>query len=222
MSEVTDIDRTSETRAQVRVLRMLSALSAAGVEEVGVQDFHAFAFFTEVLAPVWGLESPTGDVLKEEGGPHYPMLQMALDRLVGLGLVRVARLTGDDRGGRWRLDVAFAIRVQAAAPVIAMLDAMPDEDPAVVEFLEQLAFSFAEIPAERRDDAALVDALWSAAGYDDNRLIEFTTDRGGRTARNYSADAARRFQRFAPANVDLSPAEQTSLYMSLMRRRASA
>jgi hypothetical protein len=222
VTAVTDIDRTGETRAQVRVLRLLSALSGAGVEEVGVQDFHAFAFFTDVLAPVWGLESPTGDILKEEGGPHYPMLQMALDRLVGLGLVRVARLTGDDRGGRWRLDVTFSIRIQVAAPVIAMLDAMPDEDPAIVEFLEQLAFSFAEIPAERRDDAALVDALWSAAGYDDNRLIEFTTDRGGRVARNYSADAARRFQRFAPKSVDLSPAEQTSLYMSLMRRRASA
>ena len=30
------------------------------------------------------------------------------------------------------------------------------------------------------------------------------------------------FQRFAPKDVNLSPAEQTSLYMSLMRRRASA
>jgi hypothetical protein len=222
VNETRDLDRTGETRAQVRVLRMLSALSAAGVEEVGVQDFHAFAFFTEVLAPVWGLDSPTGDILKEEGGPHYPMLQSALDRLVGLGLVRVARLTGDDRGGRWRLDVAFAIRAQAAAPVIALLDSMPDEDPTVAEFLEQLAFSFADIPADRRDDAALVDALWSAAGYDENRLIEFASDRDGRSTRNYSADAARRFQRFAPNDVNLSPAEQTSLYMSLMRRRASA
>ncbi len=222
MTKAGDLDRTGETRAQVRVLRMLSALSAAGIEEVGVQDFHAFAFFTEVLAPVWGLASPTGDVLKEEGGPHYPVLQAALDRLVGLGLVRVARLTGDDRGGRWRLDVTFAIRALVAAPVITLLDNMPDEDPAIVEFLEQLAFSFADIPADRRDDAALVDALWSAAVYDENRLIEFAGDRDGRTARNYSADAARRFQRFAPNDVNLSPAEQTSLYMRLMRRRASA
>jgi hypothetical protein len=198
---------------------MLSSLSAAGVEEVGMRDFHAFAFFTEVLAPIWGLEPPTGDVLKEEGGPHYPILQRALDRLVGLGLVRVTRLTGDERGGRWKLDVSFSIRVREAAPVIELLDSFPDEDPRLTRFLEELAFSFAEIAPQHRDDAALVDALWSAAGYDDNRLIEFTKSNSGRIARNYSADAARQFQKFAPANVNLSPAEQTSLYMSLMRRR---
>lgn len=209
-----------QTKLQVRVLRLLRALIDSGLEEVSLEDFHAFAFFAEALAPVWDVQSPLSDVLKEEDGPHYPALQRELDRLVGYGLVTVSRLTSEDRGGRWRLDVAFSINIKAAAAVLDVADAMPDEDMNAAEFLTELAFSFADIPVGLRDDAARVDAAWSAPSATSGRLISLSGERGRSKPGNYSTDAARHFQTFAPDGVTLTPAEQTSLYMSLMKRRA--
>ena len=210
------------TLLQVRVLRLMRALIHSGLEEVSLEDFHAFAFFAEALAPIWNVGSPLGDVLKEEDGPHYPALQRELDRLVGLGLVTVSRLTSNDRGGRWRLDVAFSINVKAVVEVLAVADAMPDEDPNAADFLAELAFSFSDIPVGLRDDAARVDAAWSAPSAAAGRIISLTSSKGRTGPGNFSADAARHFQTFAPEGVTLTPAEQTSLYMSLMKRRAGA
>lgn len=207
----------TRTSLQLRVLRLLSALMRAGIEEVTIEDFHAFAFFAEVLAPVWGVGSPIGDVLKEADGPHYPALQREIDHLVGLGLVRIPHLSSDDRGGRWRLDVRFALDARRSEPILDLANSMPDEDMRSDDFLEQLAFSFAAIPDILRDDAAKVDAAWSAPETSEGRFIAM---RGPLGAANYSTEAARHFQKFAPEGVSLSPAEQTSLYMSLMQRRA--
>ncbi len=104
---------------------------------------------------------------------------------------------------------------------MAFVADMPDEDLATTTFLEQLAFAFAEIPVDHRDDAAQRDAAWSAPDTSNDRLIRFSgTDGRGQKRRNYSAEAARYFQRYAPDGVELSAAEQTTLYMGLMRRRA--
>lgn len=211
------------TGLQVRTVRLLDALVRAGLEEVSLEDFDAFAFFANALAPVWGSLPALSDVLKDEEGPHYPVLQRELDFLIGQGLVKVSRLTPKDRGGRWRLDVAFSLDLAKAHAWLAVADLMPDEDPGLTGFLEELAYGFVEIPSGLRDDAARVDAAWSAPGTPVGRFVEF----GGRSAAgvevpNHSVDAARRFQAYAGEGVTLTPAEQTSLYMSLMRRRAGA
>ena len=211
-----------QTLLQVRVLRLLAALVDAGVEDVSLEDFHAFAFFAEALAPVWSVRSPLGGVLKEEEGPHYPALQRELDRLVGQGLVTITRLTGEDRGGRWRLDVKFSINVTAVGAVLAVADSMPDEGSNATDFLTELAFSFADIPVGLRDDAARVDAAWSAPGAATGRIIALSGSAGRSGPANFSAEAAQHFQKFAPEGITLSAAEQTSLYMSLMKRRAGA
>ena len=209
------------TELQVRVVRLFSALVEAGLEEVTLEDFHAFAFFANALAPVWGTLPPLGEVLKDEDGPHYPALQRELDFLIGRGLVTVSHLSPDDRGGRWRLDIAFSLDLEYAGAWLAIADQMPDEDPGLVTFFADLAYSFVEIPIGRRDTAARVDAAWSAPEASVGRFIELSgRSPSGRAVPNHSVDAARRFQAYAPEGVVLTPAEQTSLYMSLMRRRA--
>lgn len=211
------------TELQVRVVRLIAALIEAGMEEVTLEDFHAFAFFADALAPVWGNLPPLGDVLKDEDGPHYPALQRELDFLVGRGLVTVSHLSPDDRGGRWRLDIAFSLDLDGAQAWLSIVDQMPDEDQGLAGFLAELAYNFIEIPTGSRDDAARVDAAWSAPETSVGRFIELDgRSPTGRTVPNHSVEAARRFQAYAPDGVVLTPAEQTSLYMSLMRRRAGA
>lgn len=211
------------TTLQVRVARLFTALVEAGLEEVSLEDFHAFAFFADALAPVWGTLPPIGDVLKDEEGPHYPALQRELDFLVGQGIVTVSHLSPNDRKGRWRLDVLFSLNLERASTWISVAARMPDENPTLPEFLLELAFAFVEIPVGQRDDAARMDAAWSAPGTSNGRFIELDgISPTGRAMRNYSVEAAQRFQAYVPSGVVLTPAEQTSLYMSLMRRRAGA
>ncbi|WP_168879727.1 hypothetical protein [Rhizobium sp. P28RR-XV] len=209
------------TELQVRVVRLMGALIEAGMEDVTLEDFHAFAFFADALAPVWGNLPPVGDVLKDEDGPHYPALQRELDVLVGRGIVTVSHLSPDDRGGRWRLDITFSLDLERAYAWLSIADQMPDEDQDLAGFLAELAYSFVEIPTGSRDDAARLDAAWSAPETSVGRFVELDgRSPTGRAVPNHSVEAARRFQAYAPAGVVLTPAEQTSLYMSLMRRRA--
>jgi hypothetical protein len=63
-----------------RALLMLAALERAGVSPVETDQLHAFAFFANVLSPLWSLAPLQGAVLKREAGPFYKELQEALDR----------------------------------------------------------------------------------------------------------------------------------------------
>ncbi|MCJ9749670.1 hypothetical protein MOV61_02930 [Neorhizobium sp. BETTINA12A] len=211
------------TELQVRVVRLIDALVKAGLEDVTLEDFHAFAFFADALAPVWGTLPPLGEVLKDEDGPHYPALQRELDFLIGRGLVTVSHLSPDDRGGRWRLDIGFSLDLERASSWLTVAGQMPDEDPGLAAFLADLAYNFVEIPIGSRDDAARVDAAWSAPETSVGRFIELDgRSPSGRRGLNHSVEAARHFQAYASEGVVLTPAEQTSLYMSLVRRRAGA
>lgn len=135
----------------------------------------------------------------------------------------VSHLSPDDRGGRWRLDIAFSLDLERARSWLSIADQMPDEDKDLAGFLSELAYSFVEIPKGSRDDAARVDAAWSAPETSVGRFVELDgRSPTGRAVPNHSVAAARRFQAYAPHGVLLTPAEQTSLYMSLMRRRAGA
>ena len=62
-----------------RLLLMLAALERAGVSPVEVNQLHAFAYFANVLSPLWDLDPLQGSVLKRKNGPHYKELGDALD-----------------------------------------------------------------------------------------------------------------------------------------------
>jgi hypothetical protein len=62
-------EQFASLRRRVRVVTLLEAAEAAGLVPLGILRLHAFAYLSNVLAPVWDMPALDGKVLKRRGGP---------------------------------------------------------------------------------------------------------------------------------------------------------
>lgn len=109
-------------RRQARILILLNSAEKAGLVPMGIIPFHAFAFLSNVLAPVWDMPVLDGKILKRKGGPFYPALQRDLDRMVGMGMVYIAQVAHvRDADKKWRLEGRYSLNRQLSAPAIEFL-----------------------------------------------------------------------------------------------------
>jgi hypothetical protein len=203
---------------RAQLLQMLSALERTGGAAVSVESLNSFAYFANVLSPLWDIEPVEGSVLKE-GAPRFPSLELELDHLVGEGLVTVASLAvsppSDPVPG---LIATFRIDRKRAASVLEAIQALPDETSSE-GFLLELASAFLDIRPDRQDDAAVMDAAYSNPGISEGRVVDFA-EWVSPTKGNASWNVAQSFQRYVPERVTLSRAEKLVMYMNLMKRRA--
>jgi hypothetical protein len=212
-------DEIRSVFSQVRLLQIFSALERAGALPATVSDVHAFAFFSNVMSPLWSLEPLEGAVLKLAGGPYYPFLQKELDHLVGMGFLEIDNLyLARPLSGVAQLSPTFRLVPRAAAAVVEKIEVLPDEVE-TLRFLTELAFSFASIKRDDRVAAAIKDATFSNPAISDNRIIDFGEWNDPERS-DASVRAANRFQKYAPAGITLNRAEKLSMYMSLVARRA--
>lgn len=212
-------ERARSVFTQVRLLQILSALEGAGGLPASISDVHSFAFFANVMSPLWDLEPLDGAVLKLADGPYYPFLQKELDHLVGTGFVEVESfdvVTSSTSSIR----ATFRLSKNAARAVVRAAETLPDERE-TLRFLKELAFSFVNISRDSRVAAAISDATFSNPAIADNRVIDFASWNDPGQA-DPSVHAANRFQKYAPTGVTLNRAEKLSMYMSLVARRAHA
>jgi hypothetical protein len=205
--------------SQVRLLQIFTAFERAGVLPASVSDVHTFAFFSNVMSPLWELEPLEGAVLKLADGPYYPFLQKELDHLVGIGFLEVDSLdVTSPSKGPGELRAKFRLVSCAARAVVQRIEVLPDEVE-TLRFLTELAFSFANIRRDDRVGAALKDATFSNPAISNDRIIDFG-DWNDSAISDASVTAANRFQKYAPTGVTLNRAEKLSMYMSLVSRRA--
>jgi len=210
----------STLELKLRLILMLAALERAGVSPVEINQLHAFAFFANVLSPLWNLDPLQGSVLKRKEGPYYRELQDALDELIGMGAVDVITLDYRVVEDGARLAATVRIALRRVASVLSALKSMPDEI-AAANFLGELAFIFAEIEPARAEEAVGADATYNAPTAAMDRVVDFADYRRSSEA-DYSVRAAQRLQAYAPEGVTLSQAEELVLYMRLMKRKAYA
>jgi hypothetical protein len=201
------------------LLQMLSALERTGCTPIDSPTIHAFAFFVNVLSPLWDLEPLEGSVLKDKEGPYYPAVDRELDRLIGMQLVEVVSLSVENDNSGTRLSATFRLATERAGPLLKSIRTLPDENE-LAEFLLELASAFADIRPDRRDDAAVADAAYSDPAVADGRIVDFaewvSPTRGNATWR-----AAQLLQTYAPPGVHLNRGEKLALYMDLLNKRAS-
>lgn len=208
----------SDVDVQARVMQILAALEEAGATPIANRDLHAIAYLANVLSPVWEIEPIEGSVLKSIDGPHSSLFEAQLNRCVCQGLVVVTSLVADAESPG-RIAASYRLSGKLARPVLAIINSFPDEQM-VRGFLNELAFAFAGIAPELRDNTALADASWSNPAIADQRVVDFAefTDQ----AKNPSRNVMNAFQRYAPAGVIYSRAEKLSMYVHLLRQRANA
>jgi len=204
---------------RAKLVQMFDALERVGGTPIEGAAFHSFAFFVNVLSPLWDLHPFEGSVLKEHGSPFFPVVQRELDVLVGDGLVRVAdlSLSTSEESGEPRLIASFSLERKKCVEILAAIRVLPDEIQSE-SFLLELADAFVGIQPELRDDVAVVDAAYSDPSIAEGRIVDFA-EWVSSTNENASWLVAQEFQKFAPDNVSLSRGEKLVMYMRLMKRR---
>ncbi|QQM31717.1 hypothetical protein JET14_05985 [Martelella lutilitoris] len=201
---------------RARLLQMFLALEKTGGTPIDTISLHSFAFFANVLSPLWDLYPLEGSVLKDGESPYFPALQKELDRLVGLGLVEVVALKSGEEN---QLHAEFRLRYESAEKALDLIRVLPDEAE-VEAFLLELADAFVEIRPELRDDAARLDAAYSDPGVAEGRVVDFA-EWVSPTRGNASWNTAQKFQQYVEEGVTLNRAEKLVMYMRLMQRRAN-
>jgi hypothetical protein len=174
---------------------------------------HAFAYLSNVLAPVWDMPMLDGKVLKRRGGPFYPELQHDLDRLVGLGVAVISGVGHvQDEDSRWRLEGAYRLNRRFADPILAALSSFPEEAQ-LGAFIGELGFALSALSDEELDLAFSQDATYSDPLVSPNNVVSFAEYRD-----NFSANAAERFQ-YALGAEYTSPGEKLHMYVRHLHRR---
>lgn len=204
--------RIEDLRRQVRILMLLDAAENAGLAPIRVHRLHAYAFFSNVLAPVWSTPEFDGRILKRRGGPFYPAVQRDLDRLVGRGLADITSLghvLGDD--GRWRLDGAFSLNRALAGGVLDVIKSIPQLRQ-VHSFIQEVGYAVSALSDSDFDSVAEQDAVYSDSTISYENVVDFAEWRH----LNYSANAARHFSTLSERATS---AELLHLYVRHLHRR---
>lgn len=207
-------DHTSALRRRVRLVILLDAAEAAGLVPLKILWLHAFAYLSNVLAPVWDLPVLEGSVLKRQGGPFYPDLQHDLDRLVGIGIADISGISHvQDESKRWRLEGTYRLNRRFADPILATLDNFAEESR-LSTFVLELGYALSALSDEDIDKAVSEDATYSNRLITNDNVIDFES----RGEKNYSANAAREFSRVI-AGGNATSGEKLHLYVRHLRRR---
>ena len=209
--------RTPDLRVRARLIQIIAALERAGLTPVSNRDLHALAYLANVLSPLWDVHPIETSVLKDRNGPRSSALEHEIDLCVGNGALTVESLRPDPDDPS-RLNATYRLNARAALPVLVSLAGLPDEQ-LVANYLNELAFAYAEVKPELRDDLALKDAAWSNPAIAPGRIVDFGAHIE-RAAVNPTFNAAQAFQRFAPEGVQLDRAEKLIMYVRLLKRRA--
>ena len=223
-------DSLERVRRRARLLLLLDAVERAGITPIASAKLHAFAYLADVLSPVWNLIPFDGKIYKSEGEPHYPDLQVELDRMVALGLLLISDLRYVERGDTGaRIDGYYSLNF-SSLQLPSLLKALGAEEPSQVidpsdvnvhAFLVELAGALATLPDDEIDVAAGVDATFGVAE-NLNNVIDFAEWVEDKWQANSSWRAAERFREFLPENTNLSPGEKLYLYANYLGRAIHA
>jgi hypothetical protein len=78
------------------ILSLLSGVEEAGCSPINMGRFNILAYISNAVSQCYGVTPLNPTILKEKDGPLYPKLLWDLDRLVGVGFVRVSDVVVDN------------------------------------------------------------------------------------------------------------------------------
>lgn len=202
-------------KRKIRLVVLLDAAEKAGLVPIPILRLHTAAYLSNTLAPVWDLQPLEGKVLKRRGGPFYPNLQHDLDRLVGMGVVIILGLSHKlDEDDRWRLEGSYQLNRDLAQGILDRLQDFETEQR-MSGFLQELLFALSTLSDTDFDNAMMEDATYSNPLVDVGNVVDFAEWQ----KKNYSANAAKYFDRVIPGGFRATPGEKLHLYVRHLHRR---
>lgn len=202
-------------RRSVRLVVLIDAAERAGIAPVAVHRLHTLAYLSNVLAPVWDIPVLDGKLLKERGGPFYPLLQQDLDRLVGTGVALISNLDYiQDQYGRWRLDGCYRLNRLFGDRILACVNGFAEEQR-LISFIQELTYAVSALSDDDTDKATTEDATYADPVVDFGNVVDFAEWQ----QRNYAANAARQFDRLLPGGARASSGEKLHFYIRHLHER---
>lgn len=196
---------------QLRVVSILEAYRGSVHDPTGLGTIHSVAYFVDALSHAWGFSPIEDVVLKRSGLPRSPRLQVAIDRLVGGGVViphRVSHIEQDS--GQWVLQGAFTLNEDFSTRILNTM-AHDEHWLRQLTFTKEVAWSVAGLGADGTS-AVQVEASYADPLVDTNELIDLEPDEGQLSR---TAEVSRSLQVLARDRLGrpLSDAELTNLYV---------
>jgi hypothetical protein len=204
-------------RRWLRLIGILDAANWSGLTPIDTATLHTLAYLADVLSPIWQLEPLDGKVLKQSMGPYYPSLQVDLDRLVGMGVVKVdSLLTTKSIAGDIQLQGLFSLNQNFSKPILDAMRGFEDESN-VLTFMREVAQAFSRLSDNEMPTAMEEDATYGNPNVDTGEVIDF--GEWERPAETASAIAAKQID--AMAGRQLKPAETIEIYVNHIIKRVS-
>ncbi|MGE4263303.1 MAG: hypothetical protein AB7E46_02370 [Desulfovibrio sp.] len=205
-------------RRRLRLVFLLDSAEAAGLTPIPITLLHAYAYLSNVLAPVWELSPLDGKVLKRKGGPFYPALQQELDNLVGMGMAVVSNLGyALNENNTWRLQGFYKLNRQISKPVLDLVNQFEEETKELF-FIKELGYALSALRLEDLHGALLEDATYSDPVAQMGNVVDFAEWKDA----NFSTNAANYFENYFDRSSSVSPGNKLHLYVRHLYRRANA
>lgn len=166
------LEPVDQHRRWLRILSILDACRWVGLTPVTTNSLHVIAYLSEVFAPVWQVKLLNGKVLKQLTSPYYPTLQQDVDRLIGMGLIRVDEMdVGRNDDGEPVLLPKFSLEVGRVEPILSALRELPGEE-IDMDFLREVVQSFSILSDEQVPTSMNEDATYGDPAVDTGQVID--------------------------------------------------
>ncbi len=192
-----------------RIISILGSCDELGATPVRLTALHTIAYFSDALAPVWGIPVIDRQILKRRRGPVSPVLQADIDTLVGQAVILASRVSHVQEEGKWRLDARYSLNKSFSQPIFdAMLQSAQFRRE--LDFVQEVVLALAGLGAEGLSKAPEVDATYADPDVDVGNVIDLDF-RGGSLTK--TVEVARRFRALIEDQRRLTDAELTHLYV---------
>lgn len=193
------------------LLFLLQEAARLGISPIGQDTLHLLLFYSAVLTPVHGLETPVAKILKYRDKPFYPEAQDELTRLIARGFVDAAtRQSIADDG--WESD-QYAINAYGVKATNLLTASRWGAETA--RFVRDLVLSFTELDPSDAEDIIDQDVV-----YRNDRL------RRGQVAKiegdNPAAKAARLIADYEADGIRPGAGDSIALYFNFLQARRAA
>jgi hypothetical protein len=199
-----------DLRAQLRALSIVSGFESTFLYPVPVEMVHACSYFCDALSPLWSIQPIDDIVLKTEGVPLSPALQVAIDWLVGHGLLVPSGVAYAKTARQTRLRADLTLNRALANRVLEAVEA-DEKLSRETSFVREVAAALAAMGPGAETRAVFHDANYQDPLAGMQSVLDLVPEEGRSSA---TQSVLRSFSALARTAMgsELSESELTALY----------